>query len=127
MALAYLPSDRIPKALKELKNFVKTQQPGQVLEKKWDKFWAYFDKEWMRIVKPKNFSVYNALDRTDNRAENYHRWLNNDLGCKPLVPIFIGKFIMQFTKMPPFFVVPCVKIFIYSRTHLCFLLFPPSR
>lgn len=94
MALAYLPPDRIPKALKELKKQVKEQQPD--LEAKWEKFWAYFDREWMKIVRPKNFSVYNALDRTDNKAENYHHWLNNEMGSKPLVPVFIGIIVLAY-------------------------------
>lgn len=93
MALAYLPPDRIPKGLADLKKLVQTQQPDKETQEKWKKFWNYYDKEWIKIVKPKNFSVYNALDRTDNKAENYHHWLNEEMRCKPHVPVFIGDYV----------------------------------
>lgn len=99
MALAYLPPDRIPKALQNLKKLVKQEQPEKEWQDKWDKFWAYFDREWMKIVQPKNFTVCNALDRTDNKAENYHHWLNALMGCKPKVPFFIGNHIIVYRLM----------------------------
>ena len=83
MALAYLPYKKISEGL----NFLKAEVNRR---KKWDKMFTYFEKEWMKIVTPKNFTVFNSLDRTDNNAESYHRDLNREMGSKPDCPIFVG-------------------------------------
>lgn len=95
MALAYLPPDKIQEGL----TFLKTEIDRLVLNwkrlDKWAKMFTYFEKEWMKIVGPKNFTVFNALDRTDNNAESYHRDINRDMGSKPDCPEFVGMKLLR--------------------------------
>lgn len=91
MALAYLPYKKIREGL----HFIEKEVIRLVTDSKrlraWTKMLEYFEQEWMKVVKPKNFSVFNALDRTDNNAESYHRDLNREMGSKPTCPHFLGK------------------------------------
>lgn len=89
MALAYLPSNKINEGFEWLKAEVTRVVDAQRLPK-WTKLFDYFKREWIKVVGPKNFTVFNALDRTDNNAETYHRDLNMAMSSKPDCPVFIG-------------------------------------
>lgn len=90
MALAFLPHDKIEEGF----NFIKLEVQRLVTSQrqpKWEKLFAYFQHEWMTVVRPQNFTVFNALARTDNFAEFYHRDLNALMGSKPDCPLFVGE------------------------------------
>lgn len=89
MSLAYLPHNKIVEGLNWLKAEVRRLVDPKRLPK-WEKLFTYFEREWIKIVGPKNFTVFNALDRTDNSAESYHRDLNRDMGKNPDCPDFLG-------------------------------------
>lgn len=62
----------------------------------WLKFMnKYFSKEWMTIVKPETFSVYNIVDRTNNCLESYHRWLHAKLRTNPSAFQFLRKITIR--------------------------------
>lgn len=90
MNLSLLPHDKVAEGLEYLKSEVNRLVLDLKRLAKWEKIFQYFDREWMKIVGPKNFSVFNALDRTDNNAESYHRDLNSLLGKNPGCPDLIG-------------------------------------
>ncbi|KAL7294978.1 hypothetical protein TKK_0011688 [Trichogramma kaykai] len=93
--LPLLPPDKIPEGFEIIKNLTKTKFADESkLQKKWSKYLNYyFDKEWMKTVKPKTFSVYNSVDRTNNYLESYHRTLNENIRTKPSTFLFIHSII----------------------------------
>lgn len=97
MNIQLLPHDKIIEGLNVVKEEVKLKVHDVKRVAKWDKMFAYVEGEWIRIVKPVNLTLFNALDRTDNNSETYHRDVNRDLGAKPDCPKFMGKNLNFFT------------------------------
>lgn len=91
MALTYLPAEKIPEGLAYCKEVAFEVGKEQKTTKYWQDFFTYYDLEWMTKVKPENFSVFNAPERTNNCIERYHRELNQWMGHKPSAVKFIGK------------------------------------
>lgn len=92
IALALLPANLIENGLQIIEELAyKLGEKNKTLNR-WKKFFAYFRKEWMTIVTPEGFSVFGALDRTNNCLERYHRDLNQFLMSNPSVRKFFGKY-----------------------------------
>lgn len=68
-----------------------TKPPKKNYVARWKKMFNYMRREWIKIVKPKNMSVFNVPERTNNVIERYHRDLNDKMGGRPGVKKFIGK------------------------------------
>lgn len=91
IALAYLPLDRVIEGLEYIEKLAFDLGDKAKTTNSWAKFFAYYRKEWIQIVKPINFSVIKGLRRTNNHIERYHRSLNELMGSKPDVKHFVGK------------------------------------
>lgn len=94
ISLALLPPDRVEEALQYVEGLAYELGLRQGTSIKWLKFFKYFRKEWMKVVTPKGFSVFDALDRTNNCIERYHRDLNQFLMTDPAVHKFMGKYML---------------------------------
>lgn len=90
IALAFLPSERISEALLLIERAAFDLGKTAGTELYWRNFFVYFRREWMRVVKPENFSIFKSLHRTNNVIERYHRDLNEEMGSKPSPKHFIG-------------------------------------
>lgn len=75
--LAYLPPGIIEPSYRYLTNLTQTTFPGH---RGWAKFVNYFQREWINIVGPDGFSVFNSNDRTNNFVESYHARINESMG-----------------------------------------------
>lgn len=74
IALSLLPYDKIVEGFVLLKQEAIEKQSDRA--NKCEKFCKYFENEWLKKVTPESFSVFNALDRTNNYIESWHRRLN---------------------------------------------------
>ncbi|XP_053594444.1 uncharacterized protein LOC128667616 [Microplitis demolitor] len=82
IALALLPPKLIISTFNNLKEVV-TQDFGQ----RFDRLFDYYERFWIKTIKPRGFSVYNLReDKTDNYEESCNRNLN-DLLKKTRIPI----------------------------------------
>lgn len=68
--LALLPADMIEDAFKKL------SKKALKISLLFAQFIDYFDKEWIKIVKPKHFSVFMRGTRTTGSAESYNHLVN---------------------------------------------------
>lgn len=91
IALAYLPATKIEEGLKVVEESAYELGKEQKTTAHWKSFFFYYRREWMTTVKPPNFSVFNAPERTNNALERYHKVLNQLMGHKPSPTKFIGK------------------------------------
>ena len=55
---------------------------------------AYFESYWMDRVTPEGFSVFNEIDRTNNKLESYHSQLPEILGIRPMLTVFLRELII---------------------------------
>ncbi|XP_043286702.1 uncharacterized protein [Venturia canescens] len=78
LALAYLPAELITTKFRELHNNL----PG-TLKTQFRTFCNYYDRYWIRTVRPEGFSVYGLSRRTNNIIESYHSRLQHHLGRRP--------------------------------------------
>ena len=88
MNLALLPSNWIPEAFSILK------QKLQIHHKLYDimsPLFTYYDKFWLKKVKPNIFSVFQRKRRTNNVIERYHRTLKELISTNPEILRFVGK------------------------------------
>lgn len=99
MNVPLLPADKIVEGFECVKAQVNQQVMDPKRIEKWNQIFCYVNREWVRIVKPANLSVFKALDRTDNHSETYHRDVNRDMGMKPNCPTFIRKICKFLYKM----------------------------
>lgn len=90
--LALLPHTKIEEGLGYIEKLAFELGEKMGSTNKWKKLFSYFRRYWMKNVKPQNFSVFDAEDRTNNCLERYHRDLNAMLGYHPPVKDFIGKY-----------------------------------
>lgn len=102
IALALLPPHLIREGLNHVKKLAFALGKKEGTLKKWKKLFKYFEKEWMDIVKPEGFSVFDALDRTNNCLERYHRDLNQMLIHHPSVKKFLGKYVRYLKYLNPY-------------------------
>ena len=58
--------------------------------KKWEKFFEYYEKEWIQIVTPKNFCVYQLVDRTNKSTESLRRTENELIRPSSKTKEFLG-------------------------------------
>ncbi|XP_066590821.1 uncharacterized protein [Prorops nasuta] len=56
-----------------------------------NKFFIYYERQWLSKVGPEQFSVYNKTNRTNNYVESYQRTLNKSLGKHPHFNLFFNK------------------------------------
>lgn len=85
-----MPSERIGEALLLIERAALDLGEKVGTRNNWRDFFTYFRKEWMKVVRPENFSIFKALNRTNNVIERYHRDLNEEMGSKPSPKHFIG-------------------------------------
>lgn len=90
MNVPLLPHEKIVEGVQFLKGEVQRLVEDSKRREKWDNMFDYVDRQWIQIVQPINLTFFNALDRTDNNSETYHRDLNRDMGSKPDCPKFVG-------------------------------------
>lgn len=69
--LPLLPADLIEETFKEL------AKKALKVSKLFAAFVDYFDREWIKIVKPKHFSVFKRGIRTTGAAESYNNQMNS--------------------------------------------------
>lgn len=105
IALALLPAHLIPEALLYIEQLAYALGAIQGTLRKWQKFFAYFRKEWIKTVTPRKFSVFDSLNRTNNCLERYHRDLNQFMIYHPSVKTFIRKKLLEFYHFYFFFFV----------------------
>lgn len=84
--LALLPPAKFEAGLHHIKEEIYKNYKN---DENWKNFMAYFTKEWSS----EKCCVFEAVDRTNNHCESYHRTLNMDLGKAPILKKFIGKFV----------------------------------
>ncbi|XP_066585741.1 uncharacterized protein [Prorops nasuta] len=53
-------------------------------------YFKYYELYWINKVTPNNYSVYECKDRTNNYCESYHRTLNQYLGKRPNINLFLN-------------------------------------
>lgn len=77
--------------------FVQNKMADYEDDKKWDSFWAYFKRVWMKIdeiwnindyISKGNVDVYELLNRTNNALERYNKKLKNEIGTSPSLSHF---------------------------------------
>lgn len=89
-----LPPKLIISTFNNLKEVV-TQDFGQ----RFDRLFDYYERFWIKTIKPRGFSVYNLReDKTDNYEESYNRNLNDLLKKNPHPNQFIGNDNFWFVK-----------------------------
>ncbi|XP_043468217.1 uncharacterized protein LOC122502303 [Leptopilina heterotoma] len=86
MALALLPYEEINPTYNELKN-----SKSAACRRRLREFFNYFERQWLRRVRPEGFSVYGFQDRTNNVLESYHKTLLTVFGKKPSIWNFTKK------------------------------------
>ncbi|XP_066603369.1 uncharacterized protein [Prorops nasuta] len=70
-------------------NLLRTETNKEFGEK-FEKYFRYYEKYWLQKVTPKQFSVFQLNDRTNNVCESYHRNLNKTLGKAPHPNVFLS-------------------------------------
>lgn len=88
MALACLPADMIQREYEALVHELEAP-----LRRQLEPFLAYYQRQWLRIVKPAGFSVFGLSKRTNNVIESYNSVLSRELGRRPSAWTFICKSI----------------------------------
>ena len=86
MAMAFLPAEKIPEEYERQK-----KELSQAHTNKLKNFLAYFERYWMKIVKPEGFSIYRLSRRSNNCIEGFHSTLKNALGLSPMPCDFLRK------------------------------------
>ena len=90
MALAYLPENLIQAEYERLKRAL-----SPPLATAFGTFLEYYERQWLRVIKPTGFSVHGLLRRTNNVTESYNCILADFLGSHPSPWTFIG---LKFTE-----------------------------
>lgn len=117
IALALLPANLIENGLQIVEDLAYQLGDKKGTTNRWKKFFGYYRKEWMTTVTPEGFSVFGALDRTNNCLERYHRDLNQFLLSNPSVNKFFGKYFYEYyvirTTTKPWYILyyQCQKFF----------------
>lgn len=88
MALPFLPHEMVKDAFEYLKEDCK-RDFGNVF----NKFIDYFEKEWIKVVTPKGFSIYRLKHATNNFLESYHRVITELMGKRPTPCNFLSKIL----------------------------------
>lgn len=86
LCLEFLPHQQIIDAYQSVK---KTLHPNVVHQMK--NFINYYERWWLKTVKPINFSIYGHALRTTNPIEGYHANSKRKLGIHPDPPSFMSK------------------------------------
>lgn len=77
-----LPLLSAPKIVDEGWPGIEEEIRKQDLEKKFEKFCAYFHRQWINRRKPIEWSVYRTQHRTNNLSESFNSTLTGTLGIK---------------------------------------------
>ena len=56
-------------------------------------FLGYFERYWLKVVKPDGFSVFGLPQRTNNCSESFNNSLKHTLGHRPVPCEFLRKSI----------------------------------
>lgn len=103
--LALLPQDKIEEGLKIIEGLIeKNSSDKPAVYLKWLQYLEYFVSEWMTVVGPKVFSVYNSVDRTNNYLESLHNWYWAKLRTLPPVYKLLCMFKIIFKASLPIFI-----------------------
>lgn len=86
LALPLLPHDKIALQFRVLKG-----ELSEYLKDRFKRFTTYFERYWLKIIKPKNFSVFGLQHRTNNAIEAYHASLLRKLEIHPTAWAFFCK------------------------------------
>ncbi|CAG5075357.1 Protein of unknown function, partial [Cotesia congregata] len=79
IALALLPPNLIKITFENIKRVTM-----ETFGNHFDGLFGYYERYWLKTVKPEGFSIYNLRDdRTNNHIESYHRTLNMHLRKNP--------------------------------------------
>ncbi|XP_066585545.1 uncharacterized protein [Prorops nasuta] len=87
--LALLPQNYIIGTFQLLRKMAESQF-GNFFEN----YFSYYEKFWIKEIKPANFSVYKLENRTNNFSESYNSRLNKHLGKRPDINSFISYLVM---------------------------------
>lgn len=60
----------------------------------WSKYFEYFEWDWMIVIEPEYFIVFQSADRTNNYIESYHRGIKNKIGGRKPPIEFLRKFLI---------------------------------
>lgn len=94
--LALLPSERISEVLDEIYlDAILESKNSEDDDAEYDfcEFVdEYFIPYWMERIRPENFSVFDEIDRTNNKIESYHSKLPRFLGIRPILTAFLRKY-----------------------------------
>lgn len=85
MALAFFPQEKIPRVYKMIKESI-----PETLEELLGPFFAYYENEWLTVIKPQRFSVHNQEHRTNNFSEASNRKINANVAKRPPPGVFLG-------------------------------------
>ena len=88
LALAFLPADKILEEYQRQKRELSNEYA-----RKLKNFLAYFERYWLKQVKPEGFSVYRLSKRSNNCIEGFHATLKHGLGISPVPCDFLRKFV----------------------------------
>lgn len=84
--MPFLPAEEIPGAVREA-----IQQCLPATKRKLKSFFKYYNRQWMKIVKPEGFSIYGLEHRTTNMIESLNATLKRIIKAKPSAYTFVGK------------------------------------
>lgn len=88
MALPLLPANEIENIYRELKNSL-TDESRNILQR----FFNYFERQWIRKVTTSGFSCFILPRRTNNDCEAYNRALNQRFKQQDDIWNFTSKYI----------------------------------
>ena len=90
LALAFLPPKMIETEFKRLKNEIENhvnnlKDAGLIKDVKprVDTFLKYYERYWIKIIKPEGYSIYGLSKRTNNCTESLNAILAEELGIRP--------------------------------------------
>ena len=89
LAIAFLPADMIEAEYRRQK-----LEMEPAFRIKLASFCKYFEKYWLKTVKPQGFSIYGLARRTNNCVESFHAHLQHGLEISPQPCEFLGKFFL---------------------------------
>lgn len=92
IGLALLPEDKIEVAFEKIKADI-----SEPMRRRFKYYFKYYERFWIKRVKPIRIFVYHKLKRTNNLIEKYHHTMNHKFIINHDPWMFISKMFCIFS------------------------------